>query len=131
MKFLKDIARIWNMFVERVLYILDPHKVNEELEYLRMQIQVERNEKMQIIDALTKKESEFDSVVSEATHAPNPINPYIPWRVRRAQLEAEHRIKKSDPEGIAASANRTGRTNSEKLKEDIKNLEEELEIAND
>ena len=126
MKFLRDIARIWSMFVERMLYILDPHKVNDEIEYLRMQIQVERNEKLNIIEQLTARGSQqiIDTESESVRH--EPINPYIPWRIKRAQLEAEHRIK-SDPAGIAAGSN----TKSErsKVQQDIANLEEELEIS--
>ena len=116
MKFLKDIARIWAMFVERVLYILDPMKTDDEKDYLRMQIQVERNEKLRIIELLSTKAPESNETMDEIRH--EPINPYIPWRVRRAQLELEHRIKKNDSE-------------PSQIQRDIANLERELEITND
>jgi|SRR6187399_1840363 len=116
MKFFHDIAKIWAAFVERMLYILDPNKVNDEVEYLRMQIQVERNEKMDILERFSTKPIETEEIGEQVTH--EPINPYIPWRVRRAQLEFEHRVKVQTPNEMS------------KTQQDIANLEEELEISN-
>jgi hypothetical protein len=115
LKFFHDLSRIWSAFVERILYILDPHKVDDDKEYLRMQIQIERNERQSLLEMFSTKK-EADVVDDTVTH--QPVNPYIPWRVRRAQLEAEHRIKVQTPNEMS------------KTQQDIKNLEEELEISN-
>jgi hypothetical protein len=114
MKFLRDIARIWNAFVERILYILDPLKQDEEKEYLKMQIEIARNERLRILEMLSPQKEE-DETLDSIRH--EPINQYIPWRVRRAQLELEHRIKKPEVQS--------------KIQQDIENLEKELEITND
>jgi hypothetical protein len=126
MKFFHDISRIWSAFVERILYLLDPHKVDDEKEYLRMQIQIERNERQSLLEMFSTKKEESESNVDVSIT--QPVNPYIPWRVRRAQLEFEHRLKKSDPPGTNSDIDT--KSGKSKTQLDIEQLEEELEISN-
>lgn len=133
------------MFIKWIHHLLNPHcpdcrQEKEEIyerkeheracsscEILRQQLAFANETNRHLIESITRKEN--DSPPS--AEAPNIVKPaFIPWRVRRQQLEAEDRVAaetlRKKKEEIAAGLQAVKSVPED---EDIKELEREMKIV--
>lgn len=120
---MQGLIKIWNALVDYILFKLDYNQSYDRLlesklcpncEYLKLIIEKEKLEKMDLVDKLIA----IPEVTHEEIKEHKPIMPnFTPWRVQKAMLEKEDR-------------ERFSRMHGEGNDKDVEGLEVELGIKN-
>lgn len=102
---------------------LKEEPINEEFEFLRSQLEAERYRVDRLIDKLTEKP--ISNNQSELPKDFQRLGGYLPWHVKRQQLERDSRLKAE-----ALDRERETAKSQQVEKMSIEELEKELGIEN-